>query len=144
MTNPLWTPKRILVTGASGCIGHYISESLIQNTEHELYLLVRNPDKLGIDYEARPGVTILHYDLREVERIGDLLKTMDVAVLAATAWGGSQEVFDVNVIKTIRLLNLLDPAVCKQVIYFSHRQRPRPFQRTTQGSITTGDRLYPF
>jgi len=113
------TPKRILVTGASGCIGHYISESLIQNTEHELYLLVRNPDKLGIDYEARPGVTILHYDLREVERIGDLLKTMDVAVLAATAWGGSQEVFDVNVIKTIRLLNLLDPAVCKQVIYFS-------------------------
>ena len=24
--------KRILVTGASGCIGHYISESLIQNT----------------------------------------------------------------------------------------------------------------
>ncbi|MBD1931217.1 MULTISPECIES: NAD-dependent epimerase/dehydratase family protein [Cyanophyceae] len=113
------TPKRILVTGASGCIGHYISESLIQNTEHELYLLVRNPNKLGIDYEARPGVTILHYDLREVERIGDLLKTMDVAVLAATAWGGSQEVFDVNVIKTIRLLNLLDPAVCKQVIYFS-------------------------
>ncbi|MEO1184834.1 MAG: NAD(P)-dependent oxidoreductase, partial [Cyanobacteria bacterium J06636_27] len=31
--------KRILVTGASGCIGHYISELLIQETQHELYLL---------------------------------------------------------------------------------------------------------
>ncbi|MFN9179242.1 MAG: NAD-dependent epimerase/dehydratase family protein, partial [Dolichospermum sp.] len=43
------TKKRILVTGASGCIGHYISEALIQNTNHELYLLVRNPNKLQVD-----------------------------------------------------------------------------------------------
>ncbi len=33
--------------------------------------------------------------------------------------GGQQEVFDVNVAKTIRLLNLLDPQVCEQAIYFS-------------------------
>ncbi|MBD1877745.1 NAD(P)-dependent oxidoreductase [Coleofasciculus sp. FACHB-T130] len=112
-------PKRILVTGASGCIGHYISESLIQETEHELYLLVRNPDKLQIDYQSRPGITVVRADLRDIERVGNLLKTIDVAILAATAWGGSQAVFDVNVIKTIRLLNLLDPAVCEQVIYFS-------------------------
>lgn len=113
------TPKRILITGASGCIGHYISEALIQETEHELYLLVRNPDKLGFDYEARPGVTILQGDLRQIERFADLLKTMDVAILAATAWGGQQESFDINVVKTIRLMDLLDPARCEQVIYFS-------------------------
>ncbi|MDE5120331.1 MAG: SDR family oxidoreductase, partial [Trichodesmium sp. St19_bin1] len=40
--------KRIFITGASGCIGHYIVEFLIQNTHHELYLLVRNPDKLKV------------------------------------------------------------------------------------------------
>lgn len=113
------TPKRIFVTGASGCIGHYITEALIQETEHELHLLVRNPDKLGFDWEARPGITIHRADLRDIERFGELLKTMDVAILAATAWGGSQEVFDINVVKTIRLLNLLDPLVCEQVIYFS-------------------------
>lgn len=113
------TPKRILLTGASGCIGHYIAEALIQETEHELYLLVRNPDKLGFDYEARPGVTILQSDLRQVERFADLLKTMDMAILAATAWGGQQETFDVNVVKTLRLMELLDPSVCEQVIYFS-------------------------
>lgn len=113
------TPKRILITGASGCIGHYITEALIQETEHELYLLVRNPDKLGFDYEARPGVTILQGDLRYIERFADLLRTMDVAILAATAWGGQQESFDINVVKTLRLMDLLDPAHCEQVIYFS-------------------------
>ena len=113
------TPKRIFMTGASGCIGHYIAEALIQETKHELYLLVRNPDKLGFDYEARPGITILQADLRQIERMADLLKTMDVAILAATAWGGQQEAFDINVVKTLRLMEMLNPDLCEQVIYFS-------------------------
>jgi len=113
------TPKRIFLTGASGCIGHYIAEALIQETDHELYLLVRKPEKLRFDYEARPGITILPADLRQIERFSDLLKTIDVAILAATAWGGLGEVFDINVVKTIRLISLLDPTVCEQVIYFS-------------------------
>jgi nucleoside-diphosphate-sugar epimerase len=113
------TTKRIFLTGASGCIGQYITEALIQETNHELYLLVRNPAKLGVDCTARPGITILQGDLRQIERYDDLLKTMDVAILAATAWGGSQESFDINVVKTIRLMEMLDPSVCEQVIYFS-------------------------
>lgn len=107
------------MTGASGCIGQYIAEALIQETNHELYMLVRNPDKLGFDWNARPGITVLEGDLRQIERWADLLKTMDVAILAATAWGGQRESFDVNVVKTIRLMDLLDPAVCEQVLYFS-------------------------
>ncbi|HEY9890200.1 MAG TPA: NAD(P)-dependent oxidoreductase [Candidatus Sericytochromatia bacterium] len=112
-------PKRIFMTGASGCIGHYIAEALIQDTEHDLFFLVRNPSKLKFDYEARPGITILQGDLRQIDRFGDLLKTMDVAILAATAWGGQQETFDVNIVKTIRSMELLNPKVCQQVLYFS-------------------------
>ena len=107
------------MTGASGCIGHYVTEALIQETNYELYLLVRNPDRLKFDYNARPGITLIQGDMREVDRFGDLLKTMDAAILIATAWGGIQEVYDVNVVKTIRLMNLLDPERCQQVIYFS-------------------------
>ena len=110
--------KRILVTGASGCIGHYMTEALIQETEHELYLLVRNRHKLKLDTQSRPGITVLEGDMREIGRFADLLKTMDSAVLAATGWGG-EELYETNVLKTIELLNLLDPAVCQQVIYFS-------------------------
>lgn len=113
------TSKRIFVTGASGCIGHYVVEALIQETNHELYLLLRNPEKLKVDYRARPGITILQADMREIEQFSSLLKTMDSAVLIATAWGGPEEVYDVNVVKTLRLMNLLDPETCEQVIYFS-------------------------
>lgn len=109
---------RILVTGASGCIGHYISEALIQETEHELYLLVRNPNKLQVNTQYRPGITVLQGDMHGIEQFADLLKTVDVAVLAATVWGGA-DIFEINVNKTIQLLNLLDPAKCQQVIYFS-------------------------
>lgn len=110
--------KRILVTGASGCIGHYISELLIKETEHELYLLVRNPDKLKVDIQARAGIHVLQGDMQKIFDFAELLKTIDVAVLTATAWGGTGT-FDINVVKTIELLNLLDVEKCEQVIYFS-------------------------
>lgn len=113
------TPKRIFLTGASGCIGHYIADALIQQTSHDLFFLVRNPQKLKFDYNARPGITIIPGDMREIEQVDRLLKTMDCAILAATAWGGAQETYDTNVTKTIRLMNLLDPLVCEQVLYFS-------------------------
>ncbi len=112
-------PKRIFVTGASGCIGHYLADLLIQKTDHELFFLVRDPAKLKFDYNSRPGITVIQGDLREIERVGRLLKTIDHAVLTATAWGGAEETYDTNVTKTIRLLNLLDPVLCQQVIYFS-------------------------
>lgn len=109
---------RILITGASGCIGHYICEALIQETDHELYLLVRNPNKLQVNTQYRPGITVLQGDMKEIEQKADLLKTIDTAVLTATSWGG-EDIFDVNVNKTLELLNLLDPTRCQQVIYFS-------------------------
>ncbi len=112
------TPKRILVTGASGCIGHYITEALIGQTDHELYLLVRNPNKLKVDTKSRPGITVLQGDMGKIEQFTGLLKTIDTAVLTATVWGGD-DIFDINVTKTVELMNLLDPDVCQQVIYFS-------------------------
>jgi nucleoside-diphosphate-sugar epimerase len=115
---PPMTPKRILVTGASGCIGHYISETLIQETNHELFLLVRNPSKLRIDYKARSGINIVQGDMRYIERLTSLIKSMNQVVLTAAGWGGI-EAFDINVNKTLQLLNMLDPNQCEQVIYFS-------------------------
>jgi nucleoside-diphosphate-sugar epimerase len=110
--------KRIFVTGASGCVGHYLSETLIKETNHELYLLVRNPDKLKVDTQARPGITVLQGDMQEIGLFADLLKTIDTAVLTATAWGGDNT-FEINVDKTLELMSLLDPDRCEQVIYFS-------------------------
>lgn len=112
-------PKRIFVTGASGCIGHYLTEALIRETNHELYLLVRNPEKLKVDLTSRPGIEVLQGDLQGIERFRPLLETVNVVVLVATAWGGTRETYDVNVVKTLRLMDMLDPEVCEQIIYFS-------------------------
>jgi nucleoside-diphosphate-sugar epimerase len=109
---------RILITGASGCVGHYISETLIQNTTHELYLMVRNPQKLQVDVNARAGVHVIVADMQEIESQAELIKTIDVAILTAAGWGG-QAAIDINYTKTHALLDLLDANRCQQVIYFS-------------------------
>ncbi|WP_413163081.1 NAD-dependent epimerase/dehydratase family protein [Capilliphycus salinus ALCB114379] len=111
--------KRILITGASGCIGHYIAEILIQQTDYELYFLVRNPDKLGFDYTARPGIFIIQADLRDIQQYSELLPTINIAILAATSWGGLEEVFEVNVNSTLNLIKHLNPETCEQILYFS-------------------------
>ncbi|MEM8542988.1 MAG: NAD(P)-dependent oxidoreductase [Cyanobacteria bacterium P01_H01_bin.119] len=111
--------KRIFITGGSGCVGHYIVEALIHQTPHQLFLLLRNPDKLKLNVHSRPGIHVLQGDLREIERWADLLSTMDMAILTATAWGDPQLTSEVNVVKTLRLMELLDPERCQQVIYFS-------------------------
>jgi len=110
---------RIFITGASGCIGHYLSETLIENTDHELFLMMRNPAKLKVPTDRRPGITVLQGDMREVAQFSDLLKTMDTAILVATSWGDPKESYEINVEKTLELMSLLDPERCQQVIYFS-------------------------
>lgn len=112
-------PKRVFITGASGCVGHYIVESLMQHTDYDLYLLVRNRAKLQIDTMARPGVTVLEGGMQDMIQYKELLGTMNYAVSAAACWGGTTEVFETNVYKTIELFSYLNPQVCDRAIYFS-------------------------
>jgi nucleoside-diphosphate-sugar epimerase len=53
--------KKVFITGASGCIGHYLIEHLIQETDWELYLLIRNPEQLKFERSAtdRSSPTII-------------------------------------------------------------------------------------
>jgi nucleoside-diphosphate-sugar epimerase len=111
--------KRIFVTGASGCVGHYVVDTLIKATSHELFLLVRDPDKLKFDYKFRPGIKLIQADMRAIDEFADLLATMDMAILIATSWGGVEESRDVNITKTTALVNHLSPTQCEQIIYFS-------------------------
>lgn len=111
--------KRLFVTGISGCIGHYLADELLDRQDYELFLLVRNPQKLKFDVQAHPHLHLVTGDLTTIEAHADLLKTMDGAVLIATSWGDPYESYEINVVKTLTLLSLLDPDRCEQVIYFS-------------------------
>ncbi len=111
--------KRIFITGASGCIGHYLTETLITETQDELFLLVRNPDKLKVDLTKRPNIHIIPGNLANIEDHAELLKTINIAVLVATAWGDPKETYNINVTKNLQLMELLNPEICEQIIYFS-------------------------
>lgn len=111
--------KRIFITGASGCIGHYLVETLLEGTPHELFLLVRDPNKFKLPLANNPRVHIVQGSLSEIDQFAELLATMDSAVLAAAAWGGDQDVLDININRNLQLMRLLDPQRCQQVIYFS-------------------------
>ncbi|WP_404784854.1 NAD-dependent epimerase/dehydratase family protein [Altericista sp. CCNU0014] len=107
--------RRILITGASGCIGHYLCETFIQHADDELFLVMRDPQKLRVPVDSRPGVHIVQADLRHLDPLRDLLSTIHCAVLVATGWGDPE----LDIDKTLELIEALDPQVCQQVIYFS-------------------------
>ncbi len=107
--------RRILITGASGCIGHYLSETFIEQTDDELFLVLREPQKLSVPVNSRPGIHIVQADLRNIELLRDLLSTIHCAVLVATGWGDPE----LDITKTLELIQALNPQVCQQVVYFS-------------------------
>jgi nucleoside-diphosphate-sugar epimerase len=129
--------KRIFITGASGCVGHYVSAILSQQTDAELFLLVRDPEKLNLsapaDIAAR--ITVLTGDMLTIETFADVLATIHVAILTATAWGGP-DTYRVNLDKTHQLIRCLNPEICERVIYFStasvidRHQQPCPEAET--------------
>ncbi|APB32709.1 Nucleoside-diphosphate-sugar epimerase [Gloeomargarita lithophora Alchichica-D10] len=112
------TKKRIFITGGSGCVGHYLADMLINQTEHELFFLVRHPDKLKFNFQSRPGVHLVTGDLQNISPYIELLSTMNCVVLLATQWGGAGT-FAVNVTGNTGIMQALNPEICEQVIYFS-------------------------
>lgn len=94
-------------------------EQLLQHTNHELYLLVRNPAKLNILIPDTQRVTMIAGDLHGIENFRDLIQQMDWAILMATAWGDPQETYCINVTQTLRLIELLHEGNCRHTFYFS-------------------------
>lgn len=107
----------VFITGASGCVGHYVVDEL-SAAGHRLYLLVRDPAKLRFAPAGRPEVTVVWGDLNELDAHAELLRGMEYCVHVAAAWGG-EAAWKVNVEKTHELFRLLDPGRVKRVIYFS-------------------------
>ncbi|GAB4214487.1 MAG: NAD(P)-dependent oxidoreductase [Synechococcales cyanobacterium] len=108
----------VFVTGASGCVGHYVVSHLSTLPDVHVYALVRDPAKLSATID-RQRVTVIPGDLEQIEHQADLLSRMDVVVHIATAWGDDERAWRINVTQTEILLRLLNPDRCQKVLYFS-------------------------
>ena len=111
--------SRILITGASGCVGQYIAERLYQQSDAELVLLLRDPTKLTAVPRQDPRITLLVGDLRDLEPHAAAIASCDRVIHTATAWGDPVRAEQVNRVAVKRLLALLDPQRLEQVLYFS-------------------------
>lgn len=107
---------RILLTGASGCVGSYALEQLSQH--HEVLALTRHPERVRRRIAAGK-VTLIEGDLEMLLREHrSLLATVEHCVHPATVWGGD-DIFRVNVKQTLALCRALSPQRCRGIHYFS-------------------------
>ena len=113
------TPARILITGASGCVGQYTTSWLLENSDAELLLWLRDPSKLTAVSADHPRIQLLVGDLREADRFAAELASVSRVIHTATAWGDPERAQQVNVVAVKRMLSLLNPSVIEQITYFS-------------------------
>ena len=109
----------ILITGASGCVGQYIANWLIENSSSELFLWVRDPKKITSINLKSPRVKVLVGDLRQPNKFKEEISKVNRVIHTATAWGDPKRAKEVNIVAVKNLLNLLNPSNVKQIIYFS-------------------------
>lgn len=120
--------RNLFLTGASGCLGHYVLERLAQQRDpdfpeqpaYHLYVLIRETSRLRLPLERLPApITWVPGDLLRIREHAALLRQMDGLIHMAAAWGDPALAWAVNVTHTLELFQLLDPERCQQVIYFS-------------------------
>ena len=109
----------ILITGASGCVGQYIANWLIENSNSELFLWVRDPQKITSINLENPRIKVLVGDLRQSNKFKKEISEVNRLIHTATAWGDPKRAKEVNIDAVKNLLDLLNPSNVKQIIYFS-------------------------
>lgn len=110
---------RILITGASGCVGQHIADLLYRETDAELLLLLRDPAKLTAVPADDPRITLLVADLRELTAHAGAIASATRIIHTATAWGDPERARQVNVEALKQLLAFTTPEWLEQVIVFS-------------------------
>lgn len=111
--------KKIFITGASGCIGHYVLDQFLNKPDYEIHLLIREPHKLKIPYKNYPQLQIHIGNLAEIETHQATISQMDYVIHIATDWSNSNYAHLLNVEKTHKLFSYCDPGRIKKIVYFS-------------------------
>lgn len=99
-------------------MGHYLVERLLENADNRLFLVLRAPERLDKALRTHARVTIIEADVRETGEISEAIDEVDVAILAATAWGGG-DTHEVIVSANVALMKMLSKKSCQRVLYFS-------------------------
>lgn len=110
--------RKILITGASGLVGSYLLETLI-DSDNEIYVISQS------EKPFRDHITPIKIDLAKDWDFKDLPKQMDVIIHLAQSENfrlfpeTAQEVYNVNTLSTLKLADYARIAGVKNFIYAS-------------------------
>lgn len=117
--------KTVLLTGATGCVGHHVAEALLDAGGWRIEALVRDPARFRWAAPA-DRLAFVRGDVADLAGSAEAFAHVDAVVHLATAWG-DPIAYPVNVDATLALARLGKP-----MVYFSTasildgRGRPLP------------------
>ena len=111
--------KNLLITGSNGCVGQYLIDWFLKNTQFRLYLMVRDKNKLPLSIQKNERVNLLVCDIRECERFKKEISQVNFFIHTATAWGDPKRAYEVNIKAFEELLGMLKKNKLEKIIYFS-------------------------
>ena len=111
--------KNLLITGSNGCVGQYLIDWFLKNTQFRLYLMVRNRSKLPLSVQKDKRVKLIICDIRESNKYKKEISQVNYLIHTATAWGDPQRAYEVNIKAFEELLEMLDIKKLEKIIYFS-------------------------
>ena len=111
--------KNLLITGSNGCVGQYLIDWFLRNTQFRIYLMVRDKNKLPRSIQTNKRIILLVCDIRESNRFRKEISKVNFLVHTATAWGDPKRAYEVNVKAFEELIGMLDKNKLEKIIYFS-------------------------
>lgn len=111
--------QHVFITGASGCVGHYLINECLKQPFLHIHVLVRYPEKLKFSDEEFERITVHVGDFKSIDVFAAVIADMDYIIHSVTEWWGADQTHLVNVEKTKEFFLMTDPNRLKQIIYFS-------------------------
>lgn len=111
--------KHVFITGASGCVGHYLIRECLKQDNLHIHVLVRYPEKLKFSESEFQRITIHVGDFKQIEKFKSVIKKMNFLIHSVTEWWGEEQTHLVNVTKTKEFFSMTDSEICEQIVYFS-------------------------
>tara|TARA_B100000427_G_scaffold187477_1_gene155860 strand:+ start:1252 stop:2211 length:960 start_codon:yes stop_codon:yes gene_type:complete len=113
------TTENVFITGATGCVGHYLIRECLKNPNLTIHVLVRKPEKLKFSESDFKRIIVHIGDFKKIEEHHTIIKEMDYIIHSVTEWWGPEQTIQVNVEKTKEFFEMADQNRLKQIIYFS-------------------------
>lgn len=112
-------PRKVLVTGAAGCVGHFLVEELLERGDH--VVAVDRPG-LAFEHEGEAGLDARGVDLRDSREAARAVRGADAVIHAAAIVDISMPFEELRAINLDSVRALYEAAVregCSDFIFFS-------------------------